>query len=169
MVVPPDVAAECAECLAGKRATLIASIRAILSERACRFKPGFGPSDVDAVHFVYEWHDFSLVACALNRTRGYCGLGIVMSAVNPPFDPAIEEHFQESAADATDARRSILESQFSLFEPWFIDAWKAARVVAPDLRGFFSIEDTNYVTDLDSGVETTLEATGFRFFGPLDG
>ena len=161
MAVPPDVAAECAECLARKRATLIASIRTILSERACRFKPGFSPSDVDAIHFVYASDDFSLVACALSRTRGYCGLGLVMSAVNPPFDPAIEACVQEGAAADLD---SIMELQFSLFEPWFIDAWKEARVVAPELRGFFSIHDTNYVTDLDSGIETTLEATGFRFF-----
>lgn len=164
MIVPPAISAECSACLARKRPILVESIRSILSERACRFKAGFGPSDVDAVHFEYEWTDFSLVACALNRARGYCGLGIVMTSVNPPFDPEIEERFLASAPDedeAADVLRLLCEP---LFERWFFDAWKEARLVAPGLRGFYSIHDTNYVTDLDSGVKTVVEETGFRFF-----
>ena len=51
-----------------------------------------------------------------------------------------------------------------LFTDWFIATWREARGVAPATRGFLSVHDTIWRTDLDTGEKFREDSGRIKFF-----
>jgi hypothetical protein len=79
--------------------------------------------------------------------------------VRLPFNPRVEEALKRRQRFPLDSRSP--EDPWDddpngdlvvrAAERWVIDAWRAERAVAPDLRGFISEHDGGDMVDLDSG------------------
>jgi hypothetical protein len=136
-------------------------LRAAMTERTFpphpRFRGRAPPplNDADAlcgIHVVYCYPDWNPVIGGLSRAAAWkCGVRI-------PFNPRAEEAlkggeripFDSGPEDPwDDDPDGVLVVRAA--ERWIIDAWRAVRVVAPDLRGFMSDHDGGEMIDLDSG------------------
>jgi hypothetical protein len=102
--------------------------------------PILGPEDsVVGICVVYVCGDWVPVVCGVSRAGKWkCGNRRLLDR-NEAFS------------------HDILEPD--VVEAWIIDAWRAVRHVAPELRGFVSEHDTSYMTDMDTG--RCAEATEF--------
>ena len=61
-------------------------------------------------------------------------------------------------------REALNSLMTELYVAWFSAAWKTARKAAPSIRGFLSVHDTIWRTDLDSGKEFREDAGLVKFF-----
>jgi hypothetical protein len=159
-----------AAALKAKSTALAAEILRILVHRPFVLDPGVSPTEVDALSFEYEWDSFRTIALPLNARTGYCGGGVPVAIVAVGEDGLFADSVAEAVIDAmSDAdpdevldRLDTLRTD--LFERWFCNTWRRVRGAAPGLRGFLSVHDTIWRTDLDSG-ETFREDSGsVKFF-----
>jgi hypothetical protein len=156
------------------RPALCEALVAAMTERTFpphpRFKRSTPPSleDADAlcgIHVIYCYPDWEPVIGGLSRAAAWkCGVRI-------PFNPRAEEALKRGAQIPFDSRLKDPwdDEPDGVFvvraaERWIIDAWRAVRGVAPDLRGFMSEHDGGEMIDLDSGQVVPDDDVGM---GPL--
>lgn len=147
------------EALAEKAQVLLSEISRMLCERPFLLDPGVTKQDVDGIHFEYEYDSFVPVACPLNIKTGYCGGGEVLLLTSNGevglFPNSIDEAVLASAAD--DEEDAVMEAldevKTDCYFLWFTEGWKKVRHLAPEVRGFLSIHDTIWRTDLDTEEE----------------
>jgi hypothetical protein len=133
------------------------ALRVALTERTFPPHPRFQGRDVPAldehdtlrgIHVEYSFPGWVPIICGLSRAAARkCG-------ARRPFDLEIESLVDSDLDDADP------ELAGAVVERWISGAWRAVRGVAPDLRGFVSIHDTNWRIDMDTGATVRLDATG---------
>ena len=166
-----EEAAKCyAAALKAKSTALAAEIIRILVHRPFVLDPGVTATQVDAISFEYEWDSFQTIALPLNARTGYCGGGAPLAIVAVGEDGLFADSVAQAVVDAiADANPDEVLHQLGalrtdLFKRWFCATWRRVRGAAPGLRGFLSVHDTIWRTDLDSG-ETFREDSGsVKFF-----
>ncbi|MCV6902288.1 MAG: hypothetical protein NTT76_06220 [Achromobacter xylosoxidans] len=143
---------------------LIGEIQRLLRERSFTLDRGVSREAVDAIHFEYDWESFAPVAIPLNTRSGYCGRGLrlALSPLIPPdVDAALTEAMDNEDDDFGDELREIMTETYIA---WFQAAWRDARDANRDVRGFLSVHDTIWRTDLDTGEEFREDAGRVKFF-----
>jgi hypothetical protein len=112
--------------------------------------------ELRGVRIIYTWGHWVPSVCGVSVAGAWkCGARQLFP-VGIAFFEAIEE-----AASPRDARLSDVE--WEQVESWIRRAWLDVRSVAPSLRGFVSEHDTVYLTDLDTGIETTEADLGLGY------
>jgi hypothetical protein len=156
--------------LAAKTAPFAAVLRRTIVERPFALDPGVVATAVDAIHFEYEWDSFLPVACPLNTKSGYCGRGEPLALFSPEehqlFPDAIDQAQFAALPDADPDEIGDLLSALKteLYVGWFVSVWKAIRNAAPGIRGFLSVHDTVWRTDLDTSEEFRSDSGPIKFF-----
>jgi hypothetical protein len=152
--------------LDAKSAALAAALRDVLANHAFHFADGSGPADVEAIRFEYASDTFESTAYPIHRTRGCCGDGLPLSAIEPVFDRSAEEEYLGSVGEheRDDASEALDEVKKADLLRWFTAGWRQVRSAAPAIRGFLSVHDSTWVTDLDTGEKKKEDDTGFRFY-----
>lgn len=144
---------------------LISAIQRLLRERPFTLDPGVSPETVDAIHFEYDWESFAPVAIPLNTRSGYCGRGLPLALpspfIPPDVDAALTDAMDNEDDDFCDELR---EKMTETYIAWFQAAWRDARATNRDVRGFLSVHDTLWRTDLDTGEEFREDAGRVKFF-----
>lgn len=133
------------------------ALRAALTERTFPPHPRFKGRQVPAldehdalcgIHVEYSYPGWVPIICGLTRAAALkCG-------ARYPFGLRCTS-LVESDLDNVDP-----ELVGASVEAWIIAAWRAVRGVAPELRGYVSIHDTNSRIDMDAGATVRQEATG---------
>jgi hypothetical protein len=165
-----DAAALYRAVLAERFSALAEALRQVVAERPFALDPGVSIDTVDAVHFEYEWDSFQPVAIPLNAGTGYCGRGqrlAVLPAGESWLFPEAIDHAVAAAApeiDPLDLGDELGELKTRLFTEWFIAVWREIRGAAPAIRGFLSVHDTIWRTDLDTGDEFRTDSGRVKFF-----
>lgn len=143
---------------------LISEIQRMLRERPFALAQGVSKESVDAIHFEYDWESFAPVAIPLNTRSGYCGRGLRLALpplIPPDVDAALTEAMDNEDDDFGDELREIMTETYIA---WFQAAWRDARDANRDVRGFLSVHDTIWRTDLDTGEEFREDAGRVKFF-----
>ncbi len=144
---------------------LISKIQWLLQERPFTLDPGASREIVDAIHFEYDWESFAPVAIPLNTRSGYCGRGLPLALPAPLIPPAVDAALDEAMDNEDDDfGDDVREAMTATYVAWFQAAWREARAAAPSLRGFLSVHDTIWRTDLDTGEEFREDAGRVKFF-----
>ena len=144
---------------------LTGEIQRLLRERPFTLDQGVSRETVDAIHFEYDWESFTPVAIPLNTRSGYCGRGLRLALqyplIPPDVDAALTEAMDNEDDDFGDELREIMtETYFA----WFQSAWRDARDANREVRGFLSVHDTIWRTELDTGEEFREDAGRVKFF-----
>ncbi|EGP45538.1 hypothetical protein [Achromobacter insuavis] len=144
---------------------LISAIQRLLRERPFTLDPGVAPETVDAIHFEYDWESFAPVAIPLNTRSGYCGRGLPLALPSPLIPPDVDAALTDAMDDEDDDFCDELrEKMTETYIAWFQAAWHDARAANRDVRGFLSVHDTLWRTDLDTGEEFREDAGRVKFF-----
>ncbi len=132
----------------------------LLVERPFSLVAGATRETMDAIHFEYDWESFRPVALPLNTGTGYCGKGLPLAfpatLIPSTVEAALTEAMDNEDDDFCDELRDSMTDAYVI---WFRTTWQSSRHVAPDIRGFLSVHDTIWRTDLDTG-EVFREDTG---------
>jgi hypothetical protein len=99
--------------------------------------PRLGDADALCGIHVMTFHPGWHVAIGGLSRAAACKCGVRI-----PFDRRAEDPWDDDP-DGALVLRAV--------ERWVIEAWRAVRAVAPDLRGFMSEHDGGKIVDLDSG------------------
>ncbi|WP_241047736.1 hypothetical protein [Achromobacter xylosoxidans] len=154
-----------AAMLRKQNGALIDEIQRLLRERPFTLDQGVCREAVDAIHFEYDWESFAPVAIPLNTRCGYCGRGLRLALpsplIPPQVDAALTEAMDNEDDDFGDELREIMTETYIA---WFQAAWRDARDANRDVRGFLSVHDTIWRTDLDTGEEFREDAGRVKFF-----
>ena len=156
--------------LDAKTSLLVAEIRRLIVDRPFVLSPGATKSSINGIHFEYDWSSFHTVACPLNTSTGYCGSGEPLTNVYREDEYLIPAEIEEAVLQATpdSDQEAIQDSLDSLateaFRRWFAAGWKIARDADSSVRGFLSVHDTIWRTDLDTGEEFREDAGLVKFF-----
>ena len=134
--------------LEAKSARLIAEIKRMLTTKPFLLDDGTTKEDVDGIDFAYDSDSWVPIACPLNTRTGYCGAGETLDLLDAGED--------ESFPETEDAERRYIE--------WFMRCWAEGRTAAPGVRGFVSMHDSSWRTDLDSGEEFREDEGKVKFF-----
>ncbi|WP_025136730.1 hypothetical protein [Achromobacter sp. DH1f] len=154
-----------AAALRKQNKALIGTIQRLLQERPFSLDKGVSKETVDAIHFEYDWESFAPVAIPLNTRSGYCGRGLPLALPAPLIPPAVDAALDEATDNEDDDFCDELrEAMTDTYVAWFQAAWRDARAVNPSLRGFLSVHDTIWRTDLDTGEEFREDAGRVKFF-----
>lgn len=144
---------------------LIGEIQRLLRERPFTLDQGVSRETVDAIHFEYDWESFAPVAIPLNTRSGYCGRGLRLALqyplIPPDVDAALTEAMDNEDDDFGDELREIMTETYLA---WFQTAWRDARDANREVRGFLSVHDTIWRTDLDTGEAFREDAGRVKFF-----
>lgn len=144
---------------------LIGEIQRLLRERPFTLDQGVSREIVDAIHFEYDWESFTTVAIPLNTRSGYCGRGLRLALqyplIPPDVDAALTEAMDNEDDDFGDELREIMTETYLA---WFQSAWRDARDANREVRGFLSVHDTIWRTELDTGEEFREDAGRVKFF-----
>jgi hypothetical protein len=169
--VTVEEATRCYEAvLKAKGTALAAEILRILVHRPFLLDPGVTPAEVNAISFEYEWDSFQPIAIPLNARIGYCGSGAPLAIIAVGEDGLFADSVAEAVIDAIPDANSdeVLEQldalRTDLFERWFRATWRSVRGAAPGLRGFLSVHDTIWRTDLDTGQTFREDSGAVKFF-----
>jgi hypothetical protein len=136
--------------LNAKTSRLVAEIQRMIVQRPFLLNEGVPKAAVNGIHFEYEWDSFLPIACPLNTTIGYCGGG----------EPLALFADDEDQLFPTTIGRAVTQMYCS----WFAAAWKLARSADPAMRGFLSVHDTIWRTELDTGEQFREDTGPVRFF-----
>ena len=165
-----DAAARYRAVLAERTPALADALRWVIVERPFTLDPGVSLDTVDAVHFEYAWDSFQPVAIPLNTGTGYCGRGWKLAVLPAGESRLFPEEIEQAVAAATpeadplDLDDELDELKSGLFIQWFIAIWRQTRRAAPTIRGFLSVHDTIWRTDLDTGGEFRTDSGRVKFF-----
>lgn len=144
---------------------LIGEIQRLLRERPFTLDQGVSWETVDAIHFEYDWESFAPVAIPLNTRSGYCGRGLRLALqyplIPPDVDAALTEAMDNEDDDFGDELREMMTETYLA---WFQAAWRDARDANREVRGFLSVHDTIWRTDLDTGEAFREDAGRVKFF-----
>lgn len=144
---------------------LTGEIQRLLRERPFTLDQGVSRETVDAIHFEYDWESFTPVAIPLNTRSGYCGRGLRLALqyplIPPDVDAALTEAMDNEDDDFGDELREIMTETYLA---WFQSAWRDARDANREVRGFLSVHDTIWRTELDTGEEFREDAGRVKFF-----
>lgn len=144
---------------------LIGEIQRLLGERPFTLDQGVSRETVDAIHFEYDWESFAPVAIPLNTRSGYCGRGLRLALqyplIPPDVDAALTEAMDNEDDDFGDELREMMTETYLA---WFQAAWREARDANREVRGFLSVHDTIWRTDLDTGEAFREDAGRVKFF-----
>lgn len=144
---------------------LIGEIQRLLGERPFTLDQGVSRETVDAIHFEYDWESFAPVAIPLNTRSGYCGRGLRLALqyplIPPDVDAALTEAMDNEDDDFGDELREMMTETYLA---WFQAAWRDARDANREVRGFLSVHDTIWRTDLDTGEAFREDAGRVKFF-----
>jgi len=149
---------------------LIAEIQRTLVDLPFVLDSGATRSSIDGIHFEYEWDSFQTVACPLNTATGYCGLGALLELTRSANQSLIATDLEEALLRSTrDSDEDTMREAFSslateLYLAWFMSGWKLARGIQPSIRGFLSVHDTIWRTDLDTGEKFRVGEGRVKFF-----
>jgi hypothetical protein len=149
---------------------LIAEIQRMLVDRPFVLNSGAAKSSIDGIHFEYEWDSFQTVACPLNTLTGYCGRGALLKLTRESEAPLVPAEIEDAVLRATQAsdedtvREALTALATDAFLAWFAAGWKLARGIEQSVRGFLSVHDTLWRTDLDTGEEFRTDAGRVKFF-----
>ncbi|MFA1686415.1 hypothetical protein [Achromobacter dolens] len=144
---------------------LIGEIQRLLRERPFTLDQGVSRETVDAIHFEYDWESFTPVAIPLNTRSGYCGRGLRLALqyplIPPDVDAALTEAMDNEDDDFGDELREMMTETYLA---WFQTAWRDGRDANREVRGFLSVHDTIWRTDLDTGEAFREDAGRVKFF-----
>ena len=144
---------------------LIGEIQRLLRERPFTLDQGVSRETVDAIHFEYDWESFAPVAIPLNTRSGYCGRGrrlaLQYPLIPPDVDAALTEAMDNEDDDFGDELREIMTETYLA---WFQAAWRDARDANREVRGFLSVHDPIWRSDLDTGEAFREDAGRVKFF-----
>jgi hypothetical protein len=156
--------------LDAKTQILIAEIQRMLVDRPFALNSGASKASIDGIHFEYAWDSFQTVACPLNTSTGYCGRGSLLKLTRSPNLPLVPTDVEEAllrsahAADEGSVREAFTELATEVFLAWFTSGWQLARGIEPSVRGFLSVHDTIWRTELDTGEEFRDDSGRVKFF-----
>jgi hypothetical protein len=154
-----DAMAELAVALDIKTLVLVSEIKRLIVDLPFSMDSGFSKTSVDGIHFQYDALSFLPVACPLNTSTGYCGSAeplALLSQYEAELLPlSLEEDVLDAVAESDrEAVRDRLDAIMTeSYCDWFASGWQLARSVSPRMRGFLSVHDTIWRTDLDTGEE----------------
>lgn len=152
--------------LDAKSSELVAEIRRMVVDRPFLLNASSTKSSINGIHFVYAWDSFQTVACPLNTSTGYCGRGALLRLTRDPNEPLVNglalSLGQPSDEGAQQDELGALLTE--VFCCWFSAAWQLARTIDPSIRGFLSVHDTIWRTDLDTGEEFREDSGRVKFF-----
>ncbi|KAJ8136498.1 hypothetical protein OY671_010290, partial [Metschnikowia pulcherrima] len=81
--------------------------------------------------------------------------------IPPEVDAALTEAMDNEDDDFGDESR---DKMMETYIAWFQAAWRDARAVNRDMRGFSSVHDTSWRTDSDTGEEFREDEGRVKFF-----
>ncbi len=144
---------------------LISEIQRLLQARPFTLDQGVSADTVDAIHIEYDWESFAPVAIPLNTRSGYCGRGLRLALPSPLIPPEVDAALAEAMDNEDDDFGDELRDKMTeTYTAWFQAAWRDARAVNRDMRGFLSVHDTLWRTDLDTGEEFREDEGRVKFF-----
>ncbi len=165
-----EVKAKIDEILKEKSSILVAEIKRMIKDRPFVLDQGITKELINGIHFEYEWESFLPIACPLNTITGYCGAGeplaLFQRGEDQLFPSNIEEYCIQSlvTSEYESTEELIRALQTKKYREWFLACWKLAREVDPTMRGFWSVHDTIWRTDLDTGEEFREDSGKVKFF-----
>ena len=165
-----DARAKIDAILEGKTSILVAEIKRMIIDRPFVLDRGITKDQINGIHFEYEWDSFLPIACPLNTITGYCGAGEPLALFergeDQLFPTSIEEDCLNSVAatEHESIERLIHALQTERYREWFLASWKLARDVNPSMRGFWSVHDSIWRTDLDTGEKFEEDSGRVKFF-----
>lgn len=136
--------------------SLVFQLKELLGKLPFKLDQGFEPALIQAIHFEYEPEYFDIVCYPI----GVPSEVIIVSQhkqYSYLYPDELKAGFYQWLAGIEKSQASELEEQFlnltyDLFEQWFNRCWDAAKIANPAIRGFLSVHDTSYITDLDRKV-----------------
>jgi hypothetical protein len=156
--------------LNAKTSRLVAEIQRMIVQRPFLLNEGVPKAAVNGIHFEYEWDSFLPIACPLNTTIGYCGGGEPLALFADDEDQLFPTTIGRAVLEATpmadrESVQELLDSVMTqMYCSWFAAAWKLARSADPAMRGFLSVHDTIWRTELDTGEQFREDTGPVRFF-----
>ncbi len=120
---------------------------------------------IDAIHFEYEWDSYQPVAIPLNTGSGYCGQSISLESLANLIPSAVESALDDAMDDEDDDFGDELrEAMTNAYVAWFKATWQAVSCCSSNMRGFLSVHDTIWRTDLDTGEKFREDLGTVKFF-----
>ena len=140
------------EFLATQSRTLIDEIKTLLQSLDFDYYTGYNMDNISAIKFEYEFSTFDLVAYPVDKTYQVAGdikIFLIDKQYDYFFPDNIEEDFLAQVDDTNrlEIEEELREYKYNNFENWFADCWDKAKGNTK-LKGFFSIHDTMWVTNL---------------------
>ncbi|HSZ34884.1 MAG TPA: hypothetical protein VK772_16325 [Puia sp.] len=138
--------------LATQSQTLVDEIEGLLQKLDFDYYDKCDRDNIAAIIFEYEFSTFDIVAFAVDKSNKVVG-DVKLLLTNKQYDyffpDNIEEDFLEQfdEKERTKIEDDLSEYKYKAFENWFADCWDRAKGESR-LKGFFSIHDTMWVTNL---------------------
>lgn len=158
------------EALDAKMPVLVSEIRRLIVDCPFTLDSGVLKTSVDGIHFEYDWSTFIPVACPIDTSIGYCGsvetLSLLSEYETELLPPSLEENVLQSVPESErQATQDRLDATITeVYCDWFENGWRLARSARPHMRGFLSVHDTIWRTDLDTGEEFREDLGPTKFF-----
>lgn len=143
-------------------ASLLAQLKKLLAPNAFELNEGATEKDIQAIHLIYSYPEYSIIAFPVHKKLGYCGKGYKLK-YKALFDKKMIREFLKAQPkeEREDAQSDVDMLRGELLEACFVKAWKKAVKASPKTRGFMSIHDTIWVRDLNTGEKLLMEKTRF--------
>jgi hypothetical protein len=143
-------------------AILLAQLKKLSLLDVFELNQSVAEKDIQAIHFIYDYPDYSIIAFPVNKKLGYCGKGY-KPKYKPLFDKKMIAEFLkvQPREEREDVKSDIDMLKSELLEACFVRAWKKVVKTNPKTRGFISIHDTIWVRDLSTGEKMLKEKTRF--------
>jgi hypothetical protein len=141
--------------LAAQSHSLIMEISSLLHTLDFDYNDKNGRDDVAAIKFEYEFSSFDIVAYPVDKHYNVIGdIKILLEEKQYEefFPDDIEETFltQIIPEERSGIEKELREYKYKSFEDWFANCWSKAKGNS-HVKGFFSIHDTMWVTNLATG------------------
>ncbi len=134
--------------------TLTGEIQRLTEDRPFIMNEGVSKDAIDAIHFEYEWDSYLPVAFPLNTSSDYCGQGISLKSLADLIPSAVRSALDDAMDNEDDDFcEELREAMTDAYIAWFKATWKAVSTSSPHMRGFLSVHDTIWRTDLATGEE----------------
>jgi hypothetical protein len=138
--------------LATQSQTLVDEIKSLLQSLDFDYYDKYNRDNIAAIKFEYEFSSFDIVAYPVDKYYKVAG-DIKLLLTNKQYDYFFPDNIEEDFLEQVDEKvRSKIEDElreykYKAFEDWFADCWDKAKGETI-LKGFFSIHDTMWVTNL---------------------
>lgn len=132
--------------------TLVEEIKRLLQNLDFDYYDNYNRDNIAAIKFEYEFSSFDIVAYPIDKFYQVAG-DIKLLLTDKQYDYFFPDNIEEDFLEQLDnSERSQLEQElgefkYKTFEDWFADCWDKAKGETK-LKGFFSIHDTMWVTNL---------------------